>query len=157
MSYFACLLSVVSFFVVFASNLHLVTLTWRLLLTFSVRFQTWFMMFESYTSANATCDVADFLLLTFYYCFWTPNSFGFGYGYSRKSVVSFGRGFGYGCNQKKWFWSDSTSIHCSKALNIITARQKYDPTELALKIDLSSNFLIALTQAINYFNCALTH
>ena len=30
----------------------------------------------------------------FYYCFLSPNSFGFGYG--RKSILSFGRGFGYG-------------------------------------------------------------
>jgi len=54
MSYFACLLSVVSFFVVFVSDNFDVTFISDV---FLARFHSLFTMFESYTSANATCDI----------------------------------------------------------------------------------------------------
>jgi len=41
---------------------------WSLFLMVSVaRFQTWFTMFESYTSANATCDINATCWLSFTY------------------------------------------------------------------------------------------
>jgi len=55
MSYFACLLSVVSFFVVLVSDNFDVTFISDVF--FVARFHSRFTMFESYTSANATFDI----------------------------------------------------------------------------------------------------